>query len=91
MRIIPPRGAPQAAAQAFPVVVNARMYADLDRCADEVELVLLSPVYIAGPILGGAVAVVVAFVLRGPRGDMSGSAVAQGARYTEAQKRDGAE
>ena len=45
-------------------------------------------VYIAGPILGGAVAVVVAFVLRGPGGGMSGSAAAQGALYTEAQKRE---
>jgi aquaporin Z len=44
-------------------------------------------VYIAGPILGGAVAVAVAFVLRGPGGGMSGSAAAQGALYTEAQKR----
>ncbi len=44
-------------------------------------------VYIAGPILGGAVAVAVAFVLRGPGGGMSGSAAAQGAIYTEAQKR----
>jgi aquaporin Z len=47
-------------------------------------------VYIAGPILGGAVAVAVAvaFVLRGPGGGMSGSAAAQGALYTEAQKRE---
>ena len=44
-------------------------------------------VYIAGPILGGAAAVAVAFVLRGPGGGMSGSAAAQGALYTEAQKR----
>ncbi|HEY1716512.1 MAG TPA: aquaporin [Solirubrobacteraceae bacterium] len=44
-------------------------------------------VYIAGPILGGAVAVAVAFVLRGPGGGMSGSAAAQGALYTEAEKR----
>ena len=44
-------------------------------------------VYIAGPILGGAVAVAVAFVLRGPGGGVSGSAAAQGALYTEAQKR----
>jgi aquaporin Z len=41
-------------------------------------------VYVAGPILGGAVAV--AFVLRGPGGGMSGSAAAQGALYTEARK-----
>jgi len=45
-------------------------------------------VYIAGPIAGGAVAVGVAFVLRGPGGGMSGSAAAQGALYTEATKRD---
>jgi aquaporin Z len=41
-------------------------------------------VYVAGPILGGAVAV--AFVLRGPGGGISGSAAAQGALYTEARK-----
>jgi aquaporin Z len=34
--------------------------------------------YIAGPILGGAAAVAVAYVLRGPGGGMSGSAAAQG-------------
>src|SRR3984885_9832062 len=48
-------------------------------------------VYIAGPIAGAAVAVAVAFVLRGPGGGMSGSAAAQGALYTEAQKRESAE
>jgi aquaporin Z len=36
-------------------------------------------VYVAGPIAGGALAVAVAFVLRGPGGGMSGSAAAQGA------------
>ena len=45
-------------------------------------------VYIAGPIAGAAVAVAVAFVLRGPGGGMSGSAAAQGALYTEAEKRE---
>ena len=45
-------------------------------------------VYIAGPIAGAAVAVAVAFVLRGPGGGMSGSAAAQGALYTEARKRE---
>lgn len=45
-------------------------------------------VYIAGPIAGAAVAVAVAFVLRGPGGGMSGSAAAQGALYTEASKRE---
>jgi aquaporin Z len=43
-------------------------------------------VYIAGPILGGAVAVGVAFVLRGPGGGRSGSGAAQGALFTEAHK-----
>lgn len=42
-------------------------------------------VYIAGPIAGAAVAVVVAFVLRGPGGGMSGSTAAQGALHTEAE------
>ncbi len=42
-------------------------------------------VYIAGPIAGAAVAVAVAFVLRGAGGGMSGSAAAQGALFTEAQ------
>jgi len=46
-------------------------------------------VYIAGPIAGAAFAVGVAFVLRGPGGGLSGSAAAQGALYTEAQKREG--
>jgi aquaporin Z len=44
-------------------------------------------VYIAGPIPGAAVAVAVAFVLRGPGAGMSGSAAPQGALYTEARKR----
>ena len=41
-------------------------------------------VYIAGPIVGAAVAVGAAFVLRGPGGGISGSVAAQGALYTEA-------
>ena len=45
-------------------------------------------VYIAGPILGGAVAVVVAFVLRGPGGGLSGSGAAQGALFTKAETPD---
>lgn len=40
-------------------------------------------VYVVGPILGGAVAVAVAFVLRGPGGGLSGSGAAQGALFTE--------
>ena len=40
-------------------------------------------VYIAGPIAGAAVAVVVAFVLRGSGGGLSGSAAAQGDLFTE--------
>ena len=43
-------------------------------------------VYVAGPIAGAAVAAVVAFVLRGAGGGMSGSTAAQGALYTEAEK-----
>jgi hypothetical protein len=49
-------------------------------------LILHHWVYITGPIAGAAGAVAVAFVLRGPGGGMSGSAAAQGALYTEAQK-----
>jgi aquaporin Z len=40
-------------------------------------------VYIAGPIAGAASAVVVAFVLRGRGGGLSGSAAAQGDLFTE--------
>jgi aquaporin Z len=40
-------------------------------------------VYIAGPIIGGALAVGVAFVLRGRGGGASGSGAAQGDLYTE--------
>jgi aquaporin Z len=43
-------------------------------------------VYIAGPIVGAALAVVVAFVLRGPGGGLSGSSAAQGALFTEVRK-----
>ena len=39
--------------------------------------------YVAGPIAGGALAVVVAFVLRGPGGGRSGSGAAQGDLFTE--------
>jgi aquaporin Z len=42
-------------------------------------------VYIAGPILGGAVAVGIAFVLRGRGGGLAGSAAAQGALFTAAE------
>jgi aquaporin Z len=40
-------------------------------------------VYIAGPIAGAVLAVVIAFVLRGPGGGKSGSAAAQGDIFTE--------
>jgi aquaporin Z len=40
-------------------------------------------VYVAGPIAGAALAVVVAFVLRGPGGGTSGSGAAQGELFTE--------
>src|SRR5262245_37283117 len=45
-------------------------------------------VYIVGPIVGAAVAVGVAFVLRGPGGGRSGSGAAQGALFTEAARPD---
>jgi aquaporin Z len=41
-------------------------------------------VYIAGPIAGAALAVVIAFVLRGRGGDKSAAGAAQGALFTEA-------
>ena len=41
-------------------------------------------VYIAGPIAGAALAVVIAFILRGPGGGKSGSGAAQGGLFTEA-------
>jgi aquaporin Z len=40
-------------------------------------------VYVAGPIAGAALAVVIAFVLRGPGGGKSGSSAAQGDLFTE--------
>jgi aquaporin Z len=40
-------------------------------------------VYVAGPIAGAALAVVIAFVLRGPGGGKAGSAAAQGDLFTE--------
>jgi aquaporin Z len=42
-------------------------------------------VYVAGPIAGAAVAVLVAFVLRGHGGGTSGSAAGQGALFTESK------
>jgi aquaporin Z len=43
-------------------------------------------VYIAGPIAGAALAVVIAFVLRGRGGGKSGSGAAQGGIFTEVYK-----
>jgi aquaporin Z len=43
-------------------------------------------VYVAGPLLGAAVAVGIAYVLRGPGGGTAGSAAAQGDLATEAQR-----
>ena len=40
-------------------------------------------VYIAGPIAGAALAVVIAFILRGPGGGRSGSGAAQGDLFTD--------
>jgi aquaporin Z len=40
-------------------------------------------VYIAGPLAGAALAVVIAFVLRGRGGGRSGSGAAQGGLYTD--------
>ena len=45
-------------------------------------------VYVAGPIAGAALAVVVAFVLRGRGGGKAGSGAAQGALFTEAANPD---
>jgi aquaporin Z len=39
-------------------------------------------VYVAGPLVGAAVAVVVAYILRGPGGGRAGSGAAQGALFT---------
>jgi len=41
-------------------------------------------VYVAGPLAGAALAVAIAYVLRGPGGGASGSGAAQGALFTEA-------
>jgi len=41
-------------------------------------------IYVAGPLAGAVLAVVIAFVLRGPGGGKSGSAAAQGGLFTEA-------
>jgi aquaporin Z len=43
-------------------------------------------VYVAGPLAGSAIAVVIAFVLRGPGGGKSGSAAAQGDLFLEVQE-----
>jgi aquaporin Z len=43
-------------------------------------------VYVAGPLLGAALAVGVAWVLRGPGGGRSGSAAAQGDLFTEVER-----
>jgi aquaporin Z len=40
-------------------------------------------IYVAGPLAGAAVAVIIAFVLRGPGGGRSGSSAAQGDIFTE--------
>ena len=45
-------------------------------------------VYVVGPLLGAVFAVVLAYALRGTGGGRSGSAAAQGALYTEAQRPD---
>lgn len=43
-------------------------------------------VYIAGPLAGAAIAVVIAFILRGPGGGRAGSAAAQGDLFLQAQE-----
>src|SRR5215475_3248669 len=43
-------------------------------------------VYIVGPLVGAALAVGIAFVLRGPGGGRAGSAAAQGGLFTEVQR-----
>ena len=42
-------------------------------------------VYVAGPLLGAAIAVGFAFVLRGQGGGRAGSAAAQGALFTQSE------
>jgi len=43
-------------------------------------------VYVVGPLLGAAIAVGIAYVLRGPGGGKAGSGAAQGAIFTEANR-----
>jgi aquaporin Z len=45
-------------------------------------------VYVAGPLAGAVLAVAVAFVLRGPGGDPSGSKAAQGDLFTQVKRSD---
>jgi aquaporin Z len=45
-------------------------------------------VYLAGPLLGAAVAVVAAYMLRGRGGGLAGSQAAQGALFTQPQNPD---
>jgi aquaporin Z len=45
-------------------------------------------VYVAGPLAGATLAVVVAFILRGAGGGLAGSGAAQGALYTEVVRPD---
>ncbi len=45
-------------------------------------------VYVAGPLLGAAIAVGFAFILRGRGGGQAGSAAAQGALFTQAEHPD---
>jgi aquaporin Z len=45
-------------------------------------------VYVVGPIVGAALAVGMAFVLRGPGGGIAGSTAAQGALFTEVERPD---
>ena len=43
-------------------------------------------VYVVGPLLGAALAVAFAYVLRGPGGGRAGSAAAQGDLFTTVEK-----
>jgi aquaporin Z len=45
-------------------------------------------IYVAGPLAGAVLAVLVAFVLRGPGGGKAGSGAAQGDLFTEIEKPD---
>ncbi len=45
-------------------------------------------VYVAGPLAGAVLAVVIAFVLRGPGGDLGGASAAQGDLFTEIAEGD---